>query len=265
MWRGLIFMPQRTSYQQGTPSWVDLQTTDVDGAKAFYGSLFDWKFDDQPMPGNGVYSMALVGADTVAAVAPQSPMQVEMNVPPMWNTYIAVDNVDDAAAKAAAAGGTILMPPMEIPGAGRMSFVADPTGAPVGLWQASGHIGATLVNEPNTLIWNELTTADNATALPFYRAVAGIESAQSSMGDFEYTLLKVDGTDVGGATSPQMDGVPNHWHVWFAVTDAQAFAAAATAIGGSLLVEPMDMPIGKVATIRDPQGAVFSILQPASA
>ncbi len=257
-------MAQRTSYKQGTPSWVDLQTTDVAAAKAFYGGLFGWKFDDQPMPDGGAYSMALVGADNVAAISSQSPMQAEMNIPPMWNTYIAVDNVDDAVAKAGAAGGTILMPATDIPGAGRMAFVADPTGAAAGLWQASGHIGATLVNEPNTLVWNELTTTDNAKALPFYRAVAGIESAETKMGDFEYTLLKIDGEDVGGATSPQMDGVPNHWHVWFAVADAQSFAAAAAAAGGSLLAEPMDMPIGKVATIRDPQGAVFSILQPAA-
>jgi predicted enzyme related to lactoylglutathione lyase len=256
-------MPHRTSYKQGTPSWVDLQTTDVDAAKAFYGGLFGWKFDDQPMPGGeGAYSMALVGSDTVAAIASQNPMQAEMNVPPMWNTYIAVDNVDDAVAKAEAAGGGVLMPATDIPGSGRMAFVADPTGAAVGLWQASGHIGATLVNEPGTVVWNELTTADNATALPFYRAVAGIESAETKMGDFDYTLLKVDGADVGGATSPQMDGVPNHWHVWFAVADTDAIAAAATAAGGSLLADPTDTPIGKIATIRDPQGAAFSILQP---
>jgi predicted enzyme related to lactoylglutathione lyase len=256
-------MPQRTSYKQGTPSWVDLQTTDVAAAKAFYGGLFGWKFDDQPMP-DGAYSMALVGTDTVAAIAPQNPMQAEMSIPPMWNTYIAVDNVDDAVARAAAAGGTMLMPATDIPGAGRMAFVADPTGAAAGLWQASGHIGATLVNEPNTLVWNELTTTDNAKALPFYRAVVGIDSAETKMADFDYTLLKVDGEDVGGATSPQMDGVPNHWHVWFAVADTQSFATAAAAAGGSLLVGPLDMPIGKVATIRDPQGAVFSILQPAA-
>jgi uncharacterized protein len=260
MGRGLIFMPQRTSYQQGTPSWVDLQTTDVEGAKAFYGGLFDWKFDDQAMPNGGAYSMALVGSDTVAAIAAQSPMQAGM--PPAWNTYLAVDSVDDAVAKAGAAGGVILMPATDIPGAGRMAFVADPTGAAVGLWQASGHIGASLVNEPNTLTWNELTTTDNAAALAFYRAVAGIESAPTKMGDTEYTLLKVDGSDVGGATSPQMDGVPNHWHVWFAVADTDAVAAVAAATGGGLLVPPMDMPIGKIATIRDPQGAAFSILGP---
>jgi uncharacterized protein len=255
-------MPQRSSYKHGTPCWTDLQTNDVDGAKAFYGALFGWTFDDMPTPMGAVYSMALVGSDTVAAIAPQPPMLVENNVPPMWNTYLAVDSADDAVAAASANGGTVLMAADDIPDSGRMAFVADPTGAAVGLWQAAGHIGATRVNEPNTLIWNELTTTDNAAAFPFYKAVAGIDAVESKMGDFDYTTLQIDGEDVGGATAPQMDGVPNHWHTWFAVSDAAAVTAAATNAGGSLLVGPMDIPIGTIATIRDPQGAVFSILQP---
>ena len=53
-------MPQRSSYHEGTPNWVDLQTSDVDAAKAFYTRLFGWSFDDQPMPQGGAYSMAVV-------------------------------------------------------------------------------------------------------------------------------------------------------------------------------------------------------------
>jgi len=84
------------------------------------------------------------------------------------------------------------------------------------------------------------------------------------MGDVDYTVLQVDGSDVGGALAPQMAGVPNHWHTWFAVADAAAVAAAARRAGGTLLFEPTAMPVGTAATIRDPQGAVFSILQAAN-
>ena len=79
----------------------------------------------------------------------------------MWNTYIAVDDVDAAVDKVGSAGGQVLMPAFDIGDAGRMAFVADPTGAAVALWQANQHIGATLVNEPGALIWDELIT-DNA-------------------------------------------------------------------------------------------------------
>ena len=252
-------MPQRSSYTEGTPNWVDLQTNDTEGAKAFYTSLFGWSYDDQPMP-HGAYSIAQVEGEPVAAIAPQSQQMAADGVPPVWNTYIAVDDVDAAAARVADAGGTLAMEPFDVMDAGRMAFVIDPSGAPVALWQAHGHIGAGLVNEPGTLAWNELTCDDLEAALPFYEAVVGLTARTEPMGDQEYTLLCVGEDMAGGATTPQMAGVPNHWHVWFAVGDADATAAAATAGGGRVLMEPMDMPIGRIATLADPQGAVFSVI-----
>jgi hypothetical protein len=178
----------------------------------------------------------------------------------MWNTYIAVDDVDAAAAKVAGAGGRLLMEPFDVMEAGRMAFAADPSGAAVGLWQASAHIGATLVNEPNTLTWNELTSNDLAAALPFYEAVVGLTARETPMGEHNYTMLFVGENFVGGATIPQMEGVPNHWHVWFAVADADAAAATAAAGGATVILGPQDMDIGRIAVLRDPQGAGFSVI-----
>ena len=169
-------MPVRTSYTQGTPNWVDLQTSNQDAAKAFYSGLFGWTYDDQPMPDGPVYSMAMLGGHTVAAIAPQPPEMIAAGAPPMWNTYLAVDSVDDAVAKAEAAGGKVAMAPFDIMDAGRMAFVMDPSGAPVALWQANQHIGATLVNEPGTVQWNELITTD-PDAPAFYQSVAGLTTS----------------------------------------------------------------------------------------
>jgi predicted enzyme related to lactoylglutathione lyase len=256
-------MPERTSYVQGTPNWVDLQTPDQAAAKAFYAGLFGWAYDDQPMSEGQVYSMAMLDGKNVGAIAPQSPELAAAGAPPMWNTYLAVDSVDDAASKVEAAGGKVLMPPFDVMDSGRMTFVADPGGATAGLWQAGSHIGASLVNEPGTVIWNELITAD-ASAAAFYEQVIGLTTATMSMEGEEYTLFRADGQDVGGTTAPQEPGVPSHWHVYFAVTDADASVAKATGLGGSLQTEPFDSPVGRIATVRDPQGAVFSIIQPAS-
>jgi predicted enzyme related to lactoylglutathione lyase len=253
-------MPKRSSYTEGTPCWVDLQTTDLDAAKAFYSKLFGWTFDDQPIPGGGVYSMALIGADTVAAAAPQSPEMAERKIPPMWNTYIAVDDVDAAVARASAAGGQAMMEPFDVMAAGRMAWVADPSGAAVGLWQARDHIGATLVNEPNTLTWNELVSSDLPVALPFYEQAVGVTAQEGPMGDASYTMLYAGEAVVGGATAPEMEGVPNHWRVWFAVADADATAAAAQSAGAKVILEPMDMPIGRIAALVDPQGAAFNVI-----
>src|ERR1700693_4425457 len=99
-------MPVRTSYTQGTPNWVDLQTPDQGAAKAFYSGLFGWTYDDQPMPEGQVYSMAMLGEHAVAALAPQPPEMAAAGAPPMWNTYLAVDSAARGAAQAVSARGS---------------------------------------------------------------------------------------------------------------------------------------------------------------
>ena len=255
-------MPERTSYTQGTPNWVDLQTTNQDAAKAFYAGLFGWTYDDQPMPQGPVYSMAMFAGHPVAAIAPQSPELAAAGAPPMWNTYLAVDSVDDAAARVEAAGGKVAMAPFDVMDAGRMAFVLDPAGAAVALWQANQHIGAMLVNEPGTVVWNELITTDPG-VVAFYADVLGLTTSTMDMGAGQYTLFEVHGEMVGGTTAPQMPGVPNHWHVYFAVADADATVAKAAELGGAVVVEPFDTPVGRMAVVSDPQGAVFSIMRSA--
>jgi uncharacterized protein len=255
-------MPERTSYAQGTPNWVDLQTTDQESAKTFYADLLGWTFDDQPMPQGAVYSMAMIGTDPVAAIAPQSPELADAGAPPMWNTYIAADSVDDAVAKVEAAGGQVVLEPFDIMDAGRMAFVTDPSGAAVAFWQANQHIGAALVNEPGTVIWNELIT-DDPTAAAFYEKVLGMTTSTMDMGGGGYTLFHaVSGDMVGGTVGPQLTGIPNHWHVYFAVADADAAAAKVRELGGGVIVEPFDTPVGRMSVVHDPQGATFSIMQP---
>jgi predicted enzyme related to lactoylglutathione lyase len=257
-------MPKKTEYAQGTPCWVDLQTTDPSAAKEFYASLFGWSYDDQPMPHGGVYSMAMVNGETVAAIAPMAPGAPD-GMPPAWSTYLAVDDVDATVEKVAPAGGQVLVTPTDIGDAGRMAFVADPTGAVAGLWQANRHIGATLVSEPGAMIWNELITDKPDTALAFYEAVLGMTHTDVEMGPGQtYHMLKVGSTDVGGCMEPPMPDVPNHWHVYFAVEDADATATKAAAQGGQVAVDPFDIPsVGRSAVLADPQGAVFSVLTPA--
>jgi uncharacterized protein len=254
-------MPVRTSYLQGTPNWVDLQTPDQDAAKAFYGPLFGWTFDDQPIPDNPVvYSMALKGDRIVAAIAPQQPEQTAQGAPATWNTYLAVDHVDAAAARVDAAGGKILMPPFDVMDAGRMALVLDPTGAPVAMWQAGRRIGSTLVNEPGTVIWNDLRTDDPAAAAAFYSAVFGLNAESQEWGDTAYVSLKTGDDAVCGISQRAADSDVSAWHVYFAVDDTARVAENARSLGATIVVEPTDSPIGPTATIADPQGAVLSII-----
>lgn len=219
-------MPKRSEYRQGTPNWVDLQTTDQSAAKKFYTSLFGWGYDDNPVPGGGgVYSMATLNGEAVAAItdAPGAPEDAA----DLEHLYRG-GRRRCGGGQGGARGGQVMMPAFDIGDAGRMSFITDPTGAAVGLWQANRHIGATLVNETGTLIWNELLTDKPDLALAFYEAVVGLtHSSMEIAAGQNYRVLKAGDAEVGGCMEPPMPGVPNHWHVYFAVDDADATAAKA--------------------------------------
>lgn len=248
-----------TSYAQGTPCWVDIGTPDLDAAIAFYSDLFGWEVEKGPED-MGHYSMARLDGKNVAGLADQQ-------VPGMtvWTTYLAVDDVDASVALATEHGGTVVAEPMTIEGSGRMAIVADPGGAVVAFWQAGGHRGADVMNEPGTVCWNELTTRAVPESVEFYRAVLGLEGAHTPSDDMDYYQFQIDGRDVGGIM-PMVDDmwpaeIPNHWMVYFAVADTDATAARCLELGGQAPVPPTDIPPGRFAVLVDPQGGHFSILQ----
>jgi predicted enzyme related to lactoylglutathione lyase len=249
-------MPERTQHAPGTPSWVDLQTSDQDGAKSFYAALFGWDYDDQDMGDGAVYSLAQKNGKDVAGLGPL-PMP---GVPPHWNTYITVADVDATAAQVAGAGGTTMGPPFDVMDAGRMAIASDPTGAMFCMWQPKNSIGAYLVNEPGTFCWNELLTADVDAALPFYEELFGWKRNRLPMDGMEYNELQLDGRGVAGAMTSPMPGMPPVWAVYFAVDDCDKTAERAASKGGSVMQPPMDIPPGRMATLTDPAGAVFNVL-----
>jgi predicted enzyme related to lactoylglutathione lyase len=257
-------MPERTSYPEGAPCWVDLFTTDLSAALAFYGALFGWERLDASrsvQEGGGFELLTLRGRIVTAIGRSRDATQ-----PPAWSTYLAVGDVDAAVARATPAGATILFGPRDVGDAGRMVMLADPTGAAVGLWQARARIGAELRDEPDTLGWNELTTRDVETAKAFYSEVLAMRPVAWEGGSRPYTVWHVNGETVGGLM--QMDEgwppeTPPHWAVCFVVRDAEATAAQAAALGGAVRVAPFDIPdVGVVALLVDPHGAGFSIMEP---
>ena len=254
-------MPERTEYAPGTPSWVDLQTPDQAAAKSFYGELFGWKFDDAPIEGapGVVYSMASVNGKSVGAIAPLDPQQMP-GVPPHWNTYVTVSDVESATATIAPAGGTVIAPPFDVMDAGRMSVVQDPTGAIFNLWQPKNNIGAELVNEPGAFCWNELLTPDVPKAAEFYNKVFGW-TANTMTEPMPYTEFRLNDNSVGGAMNPPMPGIPPVWTVYFAVGDTDATVAKAQSLGGAVFQPPTDIPPGRFAVLADPQGAMFNVLK----
>lgn len=257
-------MPERTEYSHGTPSFVDLMTTDVAAAKDFYGGIFGWTYETNATDQEGVdYTMAVRSGKTAAGMAAQPAEQAEMGIPPMWNSYVTVDDVDATAAKVEGAGGSVMAPPFDVMDAGRMAVVTDPTGAVICMWQAKENIGSEIVNEHGALTWNELVSPDVGTAASFYGELFGWGTETMQMGEAgDYTVFTVDGEQVAGGMAPPMDGMPPHWGVYFNVDDCDGTVAKATDAGATVMMEPTDAPPGRMAAMADPQGAVFAIIQP---
>ncbi|MFN8523688.1 MAG: VOC family protein [Chloroflexota bacterium] len=256
-------MPKIERYSHGTPSWTDLATTDDEGAVAFYSALFGWKDNPVPMGPNAFYHMFELNGVSVSAMRVLEPAEREMGVPPHWTTYFSVDNVDEATERAAAAGGTVVMPCTDVFDAGRMSMVQDPQGAYFALWQAKTHIGSGLKNEPGTIGWTELMTSDLAAASSFYEKTLGVTS--SKMGDMDYTLLNVGAESVAGAMgiTAEMGPIPPHWATYFQVASVRAAAEKATGLGATVIAGPMEVPgVTWFAVLDDPQGGKFGIIGP---
>jgi predicted enzyme related to lactoylglutathione lyase len=250
-------MGSRTSYPPGTPSWVDLSSTDLAAAKSFYGELLGWSFEDQD---GADYSLATTNGVPVAGIMKQPDEQAAAGVPPKWVSYVTVADCAATTATVEAAGGSVMAPPMDVMEFGKMSVIVDPTGAVICTWQPGEHIGAGLVNEPGTLCWNELLTSDVAAAVAFYGEVFGWTGETFPMGDFDYTELRLDGRGIGGAMPAPMEGMPAVWGVYLGVDDADAAVDKATGLGASVLMPAMDGPPGRWAVIADPQGAMVSLI-----
>ena len=250
------------SYPDGIFNWVDLSTTDVEGAKAFYTALFGWEAADIPIGDSGdTYIMFRLNGYNVAGGGAMQPEMQAQGIPTNWASYVKHDNVDAIAEKVTAAGGMIILPPMDVMEEGRMIMGLDPTGASFGAWQPLNHIGAQIVNVPNALVWNELQTRDPAAARAFYGSVFGWDYATDDNG---YVMCQVNGRTQAGimAIDENWGDVPNNWAVYFMTDDLDAKVAKVGELGGNIIVPITSAgEMGKFAVVQDPQGGIFTIMQ----
>jgi predicted enzyme related to lactoylglutathione lyase len=249
-------MAERTSYAPGTPSWVDLGSPDPEVTNAFYQRLFGWRRDDAGPPGHthgyGFYAKA---DKVVAGHRPASADQAR------WSTYISVVDAVTSAEHVVAHGGLVSVPPTDLLGHGTMAACVDPTGAPFSLWQPGDLGGVQLVDEPGTLCWAELATADVARALDFYVAVFGWTTTDGSGAD--EVEIGVDGRVVARARSLPADVPgPARWTPYFGTDDIGDSTILVTDLGGAVEDPPVDTPgVGQIARAAGPHGEHFGLVR----
>ena len=249
-----------TAHPPGAFCWVELATTNQNGAKAFYGSLFGWKFNDMDMGPSGVYTIFTLKDQDVAAGYTLNPEQMP-GVPPHWMLYVAVADADAAVRRCTELGGEVVMPAFDVFDKGRMAVLKDPTGGVHNVWQPKTNTGIGITNEPGAFCWGQLNASDLTKAERYYTAMFGWGANTGTGGGMTYTEWTLGGTPMGGMMAlPPGAPAASHWLAYFAVADCDASAAKAVSLGATQCVPPTDIPgSGRFAVFTDPQGAFFAI------
>jgi uncharacterized protein len=271
-------MSERDEYIPGVPCWVDASYKDPESVLPFYRGLFGWEFiPAMETPGERFFIATIRGGSTAGI----GELPADHPPVPAWNTYVCVTSADEAVAKVQAAGGEILASPFDVVDAGRMAILKDPQGAVFCVWQAGRTKGAKIVNEHGAVNFNTLRTHDVEAAKRFYGEVFGWTTL--SLGGAEFWTLPGYGDyletiipgmrkgaaemgapgfeDVVAVLEPLQDDGRPHWHVTFAVNDADAAAAEAPKLGGKVLVPPLDAPYVRLTVLADPEGTPFTASQ----
>lgn len=253
-------MPKRDSAPLGAPCWVDLYTSDPEKSTEFYGQLLGWTAESAGEEYGGYINFSKDGQGVSGCMKNDG----QSGMPDVWSVYLATDNAEKTAEAAAANGGQVIVPAMEVMQLGSMAVLADVGGAAIGAWQPGLHKGFDVFNEPGAPSWFELHTRDYEASVKFYKDVFHWDpKVMSDTPEFRYTTLGEGDSALAGimdSTGFLPEGVPPHWKVYFQVEDTDKAVAQAVEGGGSVIAPAEDTPYGRLAQIADPTGAMFSLV-----
>ena len=238
--------------------WHDLMTSDPGKAVEFYTKVTGW--GTQQWPGPQPYTMWTSGGTPLGGVMTQPP---NTGAPPHWLAYVGTPDIDATVAQAQKLGAKTLVPPTQIPNAGKFSVLNDPQGVAFAVYmpgdEKSPEDGQPGVGQ---FSWHELVTTDAVAAFEFYSALFGWKKTHAmDMGPMgTYQMYGLDWIELGGMFNkpPEMPAVT--WVNYIRIADINRGVEAVKAGGGQVLVEPMEVPGGDmIVQAMDPQGALFAL------
>ena len=254
------------THEHGMFTWTDLGLPDDGAGTDFYTKLFGWDSAEESAGEHGTYTMLSKSGKSVGGLYKQAPEQQSAGIPPMWLSYVLVDDVDGATARVGDLGGTVITGPMDVMSAGRMSVIQDPTGGVVALWEARGPLGCRGLQRARG---NDVERARNeGRSVRPSVLLRAPRMADRGTGDAGRYAVQHDHERRPPERRNAPDGrelargIPSHWMVYFSVDDVDASAARVSELGGSISVPPTDISVGRFAVVGDPQGGTFTIFKP---
>ncbi|MEJ2859557.1 VOC family protein [Actinomycetospora flava] len=233
----------------GAPCWAELDAEDREAAAVFYAAVLGWSVHDAVVAGHQ-HGILRCDAHDVAAFG--SPGVV---APPAWTLYLAVEDVDAAAESIEELGGEVLHGPEDDDGGGRLLVALDAGGAVVGLWESDRDVPPP---GPGRLCWAEALSAEPGTTRTFYRELLGWRWAEDGAGPGHLAGHGEHGPLAGLGLAG--DALP-HWVPVFGVADADRAVGVAEQHGGTVVTAVDAGPRGRHATLADPAGARFGVLE----
>ncbi|NNG19918.1 VOC family protein [Naumannella sp. ID2617S] len=253
-----------TTIRPGAPIWIDLSTSDTEAAKKFYGELFGWEFADTGEEFGHYQIISCNGAPVGGAMSSE---MGDGTAPTAWGVYLRTNDSATTVQAVKDNGGQVLVNAMPVGDLGTMAIYLDPSGAAIGSWEVDQFGGFELPLTPGTPRWFELMSTDYDKAAPFYQRVFGWELTPMGGTDgqaFRYDTFGAGDDAVCGIcdAAPFLPaGMPSFWRMYLGVVDTDQAVARINELGGRLLDGPEDTPFGRIATVADPQGAMFQIGQ----
>jgi predicted enzyme related to lactoylglutathione lyase len=255
----------------GSWIWYELMTPDAAASRAFYEGVVGWKIDAESMMPGAEYRILHAGDGDIGGMLTLDAAMLAGGAKPTWLGYVGVEDVDASVAGITAAGGSVHVPPTDIPGVGRFAMLSDPQGVPFYVMRGNSAEASTAFARTGLghVSWNELQTGDDAAALAFYSEAFGWEKdGAMPMPWGEYSFLRNVGTSgmdtIWGAMMPREKAEhPVGWTFYFRVPDIEAAHDRVKALGGTPLSDPMEVPGGeRTFHAVDPQGASFGLVAP---
>jgi predicted enzyme related to lactoylglutathione lyase len=238
--------------------WADLVTDNLSAARAFYGRLFGWTFQDA-----GSYSVALNDERPLGGMI-QRPRPKDRSATPRWFGYISVANVERARRVVEKAGGRVLAAPQKFPRRGEQAVFADPEGAVFGVIKSSSGDPEDFLPDPGDWIWIELLSRDAQKAGDFYHQIANYEIVRDTRGRAnDYVYVSENYARAAALTlEPDQKNTPPTWLLFVRVRNLNDSLSQVPQLGGRILVQPRtDLLEGKLAVIADPTGAAVGLME----